>query len=893
MKKSNLEFFLGRTIQNVRWLYRTYINPYTGIRSEESTQITYSTREALSVKFPYINLDFSSVFSNKSYKPNTQVTIFNIYEYDKNMKYLGYTSLSGIENLEKQLLVLKKNTAFIEFTIRASSYCDRDLIENQIDFIYEGYFCNPCYKSLSKKYAKQSEQEFFRETLEGSVKLYGPDFDFIYKTSIESKFKFIIKKDNAPFFIGSFAKGACKFEVDKKQVTPTITAHDEYTKIINNYENTQDLLKIGVATERVYLHNRPLMQVYVAGADKITNFLGGAYWENDVDEQVDDEDLLDKKYHFVYCHTGSEFELSGLLSFSEGANLVFAGMDNEAYISNGSKYTVKFIKKYEKDKHWGLDYTSPIANPKIINFYDVKEGKWLYAGTATNNLVTHNFYYLQILDSNEQVIGSTELLQKPFYFCNSENESLIYFPASLAKFDIYDVKANKEVKLNIKNAIVYRIFRRLLCNVDSINSIPTNDIPAEDFSGSNTNRNYKKCIGLTGGLFFCSALTTKTPTKYGKNDYGEYFTNNFISSTLGLGRAMPISRNSWANTSLWYVYSSDYAIWESKLRKKYALKDAYPIESVISSLLKKVDPSIRHEGKEEYSSFLYSNRVPFKVFITQKTNILKGSYDQAAQKAETSLKDILDMLALCFNCYWYIEDKMLKIEHLQYFRNGLSYDGNTKVLIDLTKRQDAFNKKNILFFQSSLSYNASDLNSSYEFAWADDVTDLFGNFTLKINSNYVQPDKNEDITASNFVSDVDLMLSHPDKFGEEGFALLCPIVANNNYELPIIRVDNIISEEDNREYTVYVQNWYASWLYLVPSFYKYIFPASQIQPNTLRAYTEPFISNSMSLSLNFPIEGLINPNFGINTTYGLGQIDTLSINIDTNMAETTILYQPK
>ena len=171
------------------------------------------------------------------------------------------------------------------------------------------------------------------------------------------------------------------------------------------------------------------------------------------------------------------------------------------------------------------------------------------------------------------------------------------------------------------------------------------------------------------------------------NDYGEYFTNNFISPTTGVGRSLPINRSFWANASLWYVYDYWYEYFEEGLRKQYTLKDSYSVGAVIKALLKQIDPSITHEETAEYSRFLYDSSVPismarFYPHITPKTNILKGDYDQAAQKAEITFEELMNMLRDCFRCYWYIEDGKFKVEHISFFMNGGSYSYQTNYQLD-------------------------------------------------------------------------------------------------------------------------------------------------------------------------------------------------------------------
>ncbi len=716
--------------------------------------------------------------------------------------------------------------------------------------LYSAITVNPHYKELSKKYAKESGQEFFRISLDGKINLFGQDYELVNNSNLEDQLIFIIDKYDRTskkwieYYKGKFNKTDCKLDYDKKKCELKTTAIDGYTEVMNNYENTYDLIKLAPEISKINLHKRSLMQVYVRGANSITNFFGGIYWEDDVNEAIDNHDALVNKYYFSYTKAGNEFYVknAGILD----VNGVYAGTNG--YFSQWNGYTCY------------IDYI---------------------AGNA--------FHYLYIKrNSNNTILYKSS----KSYFVSDPNNMYI------GREDIEMVNVNnRNDKFTIESPFVYHIYTRLLCDVDTVTDSEgtknTYNLPSDDFVTDN--RNYKKCIGLLGGTFFCTSRAVNEPTKYGLNDYGQYFTNQFIPSYLGLGRPLPISRNSWANASLWYVYDNMYTYFEERLRKRYTLRDSYSIASVIKALLKKIDPNLRHEATAEYSHFLYDTTVPismnrFYVFITQKTNILKGEYDQPAQKAETSLEDIMKMLRDCFRCYWYIEDGKFKIEHISFFMRGGSYSYNTGVQLDFTKLKDQFNKKHTSYFQSEIEYDKSDLNSRYEFGWMDDATELFGGVTIDVKSNYIQKDKNEEINISQFSSDVDYMLFNPSNFSDDGFALLCPIKNGSNYELPIIET-RLIDENGNR-YNAIVQNWYASWVYLT-RFYIYDMPAYNLDCNVLDSLRASAIKKCMKHTIEFPSEEDLNELELVKTSVGNGKIDEYSINMNTRIAKVKLAYSPQ
>lgn len=709
----------------------------------------------------------------------------------------------------------------------------------------------PHYKELNKKYAKESGQEFFRISLDGKINLFGSDYEIISQSSIEDQLIFIVDKYNitskkwVEYYRGEFSKTDCKFDHDKKKCELKTTAVDGYTEVMNKYENTYDLIKLAPEISKINLHKRSLMQVYISGANSISNFFGGIYWEDDVNEAIDDYDTLVNKYYFSYIKAGNEFYVRG--AGISDVNGVYAG-------TNG--------------------------------YWSCWNGYTCYMGTDTP--MTKAYIYIKRNSDGAVLYQSV----KQWMFTNAGN-------CYIGRENIEMVNvSNPSDKFTIESPFLYHIYQRLLCDVDTVEDSEgvknTYDLPSDDFVTDN--RNYKKCIGLKGGLFFCTSRAVDEPTKYGLNDYGQYFTNQFIPSNTGLGRPLPISKNSWANASLWYVYDSFYEYFEEKLRKQYVLKDSYSIGAAIKAILKKIDPTLSHEPTAEYSQFLYGTTNPlglarFYVYITQKTNILKGDYDQPAQKAETSLEELMKMLRDCFRCYWYIEDNKFKIEHVYFFMNGGSYSSRSSYQLDFTKLTDQFNKKLSSYFQSEVEFEKSDLNQRYEFAWMDDVTDLFGGVTIDVKSNYIQKDKTEEINIGQFSSDVDYMLFNPTNFSEDGFALLCPVKNGSLLELPILTIDGLIDENGN-SYKAIAQNWYASWIYL-QNFYLWDMPAYSIESNVLNYLYARDIKKCMKHTIEFPTEEDPDELELIKTAFGNGKIDEISIGLDTRIAKVNLLYRPE
>ena len=796
-----------------------------------------------------------------------------LYYYDKDNNYIGYYTYNQRLNsgnigdaVGHSIVKIPDNTAYIAYTYAKDDSDFKESINNTRSPIYELKLIVPHYKELSKKYAKENGQEFFRESLDGKLNVFGDDYEFINGFSLEDSGAFIIEKYDensikprrySVYYKGEFNKTDCKFDRSKKLCELKTTAIDNYTNILNGYENTYDLIKLAPEIEKINMSIRPLIQIYVRGASSISNFLGGTYWEVDTNEVVDDHSKLVNDLHFSFIRSCNEMHVHG--SSIIGLEGTYAGTSNN-YICESGYYSI-YADISESFLGFARVYIKRISDGKIM-FKSENDIKISYAGSTSE--ISNDRLYISPDTGDIKMIPVAEGL--------SENPV-------------------------ISNIFAYILYRRILLNADSIEDSEgiksTYDIPINDISDSS---NYKKCIGLSGYAFiYCKAIYSSVPTRYGLNDHGQYFTNKFIPSSTGIGRPIPICRSQWVNASIWYVYDTQYYALEEKLRSNIVLKDSYSIASVIKVLLNKIDSSIKHEATPEYSRFLYDETVPismnrFYVYITQKTNILKGQYDQPAQKAEISFSDVMKMLRDCFRCYWYIENNKLKIEHISFFMKGGSYLNSSAIQLDATKLTDQFNKKSVSYFQSEIEYDKSELNSRYEFGWMDNAAEAFGGITIDVNSNYVQKDKNEEINISRFSSDVDYMLLNPSDFSEDGFALLCPVKSNSVYTLPI--VESTLIDEDSNSYKVVAQNWYASWPYLL-RFYMYDMPAYHIECNVLDSLTVSSIKPCMEHSIEIPIKEDLDVKKLIKTTIGNGKIDEYSVNIDTRMAKIKLVYQPQ
>jgi len=858
--------------------------------------------------------------ANKHYKPVFILASDILYSnievicYDRNENYIGYKVDSYRYTQGKKLFELPAGTfkILVNFNTPAEDYSKSP---SRIWF-YVGYEVTPHYKKLELQNKKESNQMFFRESLNGTVKLHGDDYQFVNTASLEQDLLFAIYNSQDTIIAkNKFNKTDCKYDHARSMVQLKLSPEDIYSQVLDKYENSYDIIKLSPAITRLTMTKRMAYQIYIAGANNITTVANGTYWEEDVNEPISDLGKLQDKYYFAKI--GNSFYEVHLSGFNYDINSTYI-VDKNSNIWNATSevtiwidgeqttYQINSSIKFTKEHDAG-----EIVSDDILLLSD---------GTSSGVVVSDNkmfakydSYRIEIYTGKNgigtKIYQSDKLYGADDGFLISPGEGL--YPMSKIEQPMPMKNPTPETFNMGDNVVEYGVCARIVCDIDKViigeTEYTLHDLPSDDFVYSRAN--YRKCIGLIGLSLHQQRATSSKPTKYGMDDYGNYFTSNFLNpyTDLFYGKPIPVSRSAWANTSIWVTFSDNWRDFEAKFRLEYTLKDAYDLADVISTMLKEIDPRLKHEGTSEYSQFLYSGTSPlsfdtarngYKVYIAPKSNVLKGNYDQAAQKAELSFEQLMDMLRNCFRCYWFIDEyNRFRIEHISYFLKGMSYT-NPASQFNLTQKLDKFNKKAALYCQKEYEFDKSDLSSRYEFDWMDDCTDAFGNNSIDVISKYIQKDKTESINADAFSSDVDLMLYAPDKFTSDGFALL--IARASDGKVPIINVttlkdDEYIGPMGNGQYSANPQNYLASWLYLM-RYYMYDMPAYSIKYDgivPIDAMRVASIKRCKKHDIEFPSNTVnIDIQKLITTDFGNGYIEEMSTDIDTEMTKMELWYVP-
>lgn len=850
---------------------------------------------------------YSRFIIDEYYTKGTSITIYYLDESENVVK--TYTLPNG------KIDVSTEGAAYLAYSVSLSvNYTGYDALE-----ALKLKEVKPYYKNIKKQYKKESNQMFFRESIDGKITLRGSDFEHVNNISIEDNIAFYIYRNGEVYAVNEFNKTDCKINHSEYSIELKLKPKDKYDKLLNDYDKSHDLLKMPIAKSFVELTKRCAIQLYFQGDNTITNYAGGTYWEEEVTQPVYDAGALRDKYHFSDGLSFNEINLSG---FNYDINTVYKMVEGQN-IWNGTEKVVIGGTVYERP--------SSIVFTKKISKGDRYAGdgtvvRWLSSAniTPSGGIIDGAYNYMvdafQIEIYTDHDGGGRKIYQSEMLYANDTNFVLI------ANADWYKmIKVSQDVPYKepepesfyLGEKIISRyLWGRLLCDVDvSTDGTHTYDLPYDDFATERAN--FKKCVGLkfksNNGMnlvhFAQSDVTQDEPTPFGVNDSGKYFVVPRIYGSVAYELyPYPFAKSSWGNTSLWVGFEENKNLslpslenFRKTFYKSIYHKDCMEISSVIKALLEKIDSTIKFDSSPEYSEFLYGTpdnsvgKLGQKIYITQKSNVLKGEYDQAAQKGEITFGQVMDMLKNCFRCYWYIDsERRFRIEHVRYFMNGLSYSLPERQY-DLTATLDKFNKKSTLYGQQEISYSKSELKSRYEFAWSDDSTEMMGGgFSVDVISNYIEQGSTESINVDLFSSDLDFMMFAPDRFSQDGFAL---IVTDSNKKVPIVYATAHNQQNPGVEMTNYVQNYYASFLYLFNN-YLYDMPARTIISSAdYESGDKKFYVIGIKKCVEHKVKFQPNsdPNIYklITTERGDGSIDDLTVDIDTGLVDVTLVYTPK
>lgn len=699
---------------------------------------------------------------------------------------------------------------------------------------------------------REENQIFRREKIEGTFQFFGADFELIYGCSIYTTFTLQIYRGNALVGSADFIRTDCEFNLDDGICQVKLTTKDIYEKFLNSYENKYNLVKLAPERDVVTLTKRTILQFYVRGENVVTNVIGGVHYEQSCQEVYEDSDLRDK-YHF-----GGVLPLSYIEIAEDNTELIAREFHGTYYIDNtyAGAQEIRYINA---------------SNPERLLFLKhLSDGRWLILAKYLNDDVLKADGYINSIQSGSQKFtlaqsGVGESTAEGTFHSDGDLYCRLLLPKQTSGS-----------------------FQR------SVNA----DITEYD-------SNYPYVGGVSADAFASKIKVevgkSTTPTEWGIDSSGAYFlypTLNESQKTEGVS-PIPIGQSHWERMSSWLLFDDALSDLVDDYDLEYTLKDAYPLWSAIKVLLNQIDPTLSFENNYNYSEFLFGAReysqhllsynfpaYRSNIYITPITNVKKTFYEQAAQKGDISLKQILDMLRTFYQCYWWIDaDNRLRIEHIIYFKNGMTYESETPIAtIDVTTKENLPTRESWGFGQNTLGFETGKCPARYEFAWGDECTYPFVGEPIDLIDKYLDSSKKESVSVTNFISDVDYIVTNGVDISNDIFAIF---EADKNTGK--VRIFDVRLNDVSPKYRL--QNAFLSFLFAEQYFYPYDLSGWRAAAgnSSLKVFrTKEIVKQSLSCPLTLEEIRSIGV---IRTEVGNGIIDKMSAEICTLYAKNTILYE--
>lgn len=718
---------------------------------------------------------------------------------------------------------------------------------------------HPVWKDdLALEYKRESGQMFMRQALSASIDFIREDYTLIMSATFGTAFYLNIEMSTdggttwAVYHRARFYVTDCTINVDQQRISVKPDGYDKYNKILAGMEKEYDLIKLKPAIESVKMMRRPLLQIYTAGEDIISCFLGGMSWEQEVSVTDATHEQLTEDYHFAALGNND-----GFLQVSFGENPP-AGL------------------------------TTPMTGS--ID-HGTASGEW--ADLTNSDGVYYMTYFQEVVAPSQSRRDCTNGLrirrlsdgvQVWFWSQTKENYggevSFDPIPASFTMAS--DISGFDPLMCTSSTATIYGRFLLASQFADSFL------LPADDIVPNN--RNYRYCYPYLNNIIKFTDNYSVNPTEWGRRPDGNYYVKPTLTpdEQYVVMAQYPVARSKWGAASMWVEWVHGLGFTEQQYRTPMTLRDAYTLEAVISALLTEVDNTITFAATADYSQFLYGTN-PLsndwgRLFMTPKSNVMVAEYSQPAQKAPITLKDVFDMLRKVCGLYWFIDSSnRLRIEHISWFKNGGTYGGIQSVGVDLTTMQNPRNGKMWSFGTSEYKFDKVEMAERYQHEWMDDTTMPFKGEAIDVLSPYVQEGQIEEETIAMFNSDIDYIMLDPNNVSKDGFALMCAKWVSGAWTLGF-------EEFEMGNDIVEMQNYQLSMTFLQPAFLISDMPAWSIKVNGSQT-TAKGIQRKKTQQVSVP-SVTEDPDTSklVRTAIGDGEIKNMSVKLTSRMAKMTLIY---
>lgn len=731
------------------------------------------------------------------------------------------------------------------------------------------------------KISQADNQIFYRTKIDGKIIFSGADFDLIDSCNDEVEFTISVFRGTTLIGEGKFIKPDCVLNYDDKTCEVKLSTTDRYEKIMAGLDNKYNLVKLAPKIESLLLVKRPVLQLYALGDKKITNVIGNMSFEVDTINEAEsktDSNLTSLGFSNIMHHV--------MLDVSNEGGSSATGIPAEAC----GHYTGVYN---------GSSTVLTNENGYTFKHHSTSQGVYLFA------LYTSGGNFVNWGGVASSYIG--------FQSMSVEFLSGFYVKKTLSAYRVpYSTPKAGTAEFGSRS-----IYGRLIMDKSTAPSgwdTPKayGSLDNDIYDNGNSNYGYVVAIPssheIASHVISSSEMTTE-PTEYYDGN-GKYYVKPtyYIPSWV----VYPVGPTMWGALSFWYLSSPLVAkSLDENFGVYYTLKDAFPLYSAIQVLLAEVAPDITYDPtlaiheffRENYtatalrtmpSAYIPSPRSRgARLYITPITNVKKTRYEQAAQRGDITLKQILDMLRNVYGCYWWIdEDNQFRIEHISYFKHNNAYlMGKPEADIDVTAMKDMPNGLSWAFGTNEVEHDRKRCPIRYEFEWGDICTEQFNGYAIDIEDRFADTDTKEKVNVSNFTADIDYCVISPDAVSDDIYALIEANLAWMGTEIPEVEIGGAGSMYDAQTPVYLIQNGYCSFLFAEANYLNYDLGGWKAKANGYYLNVRG-VRQYRKQSITFPMPIAKIADIGaVKTNIGIGLIKEQEINADTLMAKSQITLE--
>jgi hypothetical protein len=698
----------------------------------------------------------------------------------------------------------------------------------------------PVYEGdLSIVQGKEGGEVFFRPRLSGEITFVRGDFDYLLaNVAMSDKVEVYLEEFTGTWdalFSGFFYRSDAAIDEDNRTWTVTPQPLDRYDKVMAAMDREFDLVRLDVPRTPVRFIQQPVIQVYLLGASYLTNYIGSTHWEQPL--AIDPPGQFDLEYTYFFA--------ASLWFYIPGDDSVLDPDISGLYPSDGS--TGPFFRT---DNVYAIRLNPLVSSPDIQwEVYEVASGTVVYRKAL--NIALH--------------FPSSAFTPLP--------------PGG----EFISLTTSDECQCFSLNVWARILTHEATVDGDPTDALPTSDIVEEGY-------NYDRVLPFEAVSIIGSSLHQADAGRWGKfaDDALHFDGEYFVKPSASLGTLYPLNRSDWTEYSAWVYISNDLQQLLTDGGTERIIRDAYRVSDVLKYLLAEIDPLVFHEDAAAYSDFFYSGdndirTIRTRLALTPKSNVLKGDYDKPASRAPIKLGELLALLKNAYRTYWHIDanGKMI-LEHIHYYENGMHYT-TPNVGADMTALLEPKTGKAWGWRGKRYKYEKEAMPEGFRFAWMDQVSFPFSGYSLDMLSAFVQRGQFEDVNMGPFTSDLAYALVQPASISPDGFFLFD--ADDEGTQLFAGHVEVTVSDEE--EY--YLQNGYASMLYLHDTYHRWALPAPDIRLNGNEDTAET-VRRAKIQEEDFPAPDGLDPMELITTTIGTGEIRETSLNISSRSLKMTIAH---